>query len=851
MKRLSLATSLLVMSGSALAIQFELEYLGGLDGTLNTSMTLGAGMRMQDRASDLVGKANFNPDLCGVRDGVNYNSCQGINQGDTGPAEALVSGSGQFTINADNGNWNYDRYDLIQAPFKLTQDLTLDGDGFGFFARWLYFYDFVNNDFEEYFPNLINCTGPNPEDCTPPSGPNALGTPIDLTGETYGKGEPVYVDRNNHEALRQAGTDFQLFDLFAYTSFDIWGDRELSVKFGRQSISWGESTLLALGSINSANPVQANSFFRVGFTPEEVFLPVGALYATTGVTDSLSVEAFYQFEWKPLEAPTPGTFFSATDFGTNNVVNHASISFGGPADDPYGVGSPLNNPLSGLTDSTLTIYKRPDREPSDYGQFGAAFKYYAEDLNNGTDIGFYFMNYHSKLPYASFFGADLSCARTHPLDKGTGSNSGLDAFNLQTLLLACPNLPLAEAITDNNLFGLGDALLDPAGDAVLAISSIVGDLLPIGVIEDGLQLLGTGPVSDAVPLDTVGFMLEYPEDIRMYGMSFNTALGEISLQGELAYRPNMPVQVDAEDLTFAALGPTLTSCHRALGQNPGTAQPCATAPLPGFPELASQSGDNTFLLIPATGQNPNGDGGDGPSVQRSFPSFISSYRGITVGENEPNGYIRGYERVQSLQFNLGATYILGKTQNPIGADQIILLFEGGANRLLNAPERWLYQIEAPGTFRHASGGVVDEDTLAPEGGESATAQQARLDAPGCYEGICVAGTDGLRFNPQQETGSYTTTSAWGYRVIGIVRYESILPGISIQPFFILAHDVNGISAGPGENFVEGRKQFYLNIETRYKSAWSLNTGYGWFTGGGSQNMLRDRDFASLYVRYQF
>ncbi|MGB1558683.1 MAG: DUF1302 family protein, partial [Oceanococcaceae bacterium] len=425
------------------------------------------------------------------------------------------------------------------------------------------------------------------------------------------------------------------------------------------------------------------------------------------------------------------------------------------------------------------------------------------------------------------------------------------AFNLQTLLLACPNLPLAEAITDNNLFGLGDALLDPAGDAVLAISSIVGDLLPIGVIEDGLQLLGTGPVSDAVPLDTVGFMLEYPEDIRMYGMSFNTALGEISLQGELAYRPNMPVQVDAEDLTFAALGPTLTSCHRALGQNPGTAQPCATAPLPGFPELASQSGDNTFLLIPATGQNPNGDGGDGPSVQRSFPSFISSYRGITVGENEPNGYIRGYERVQSLQFNLGATYILGKTQNPIGADQIILLFEGGANRLLNAPERWLYQIEAPGTFRHASGGVVDEDTLAPEGGESATAQQARLDAPGCYEGICVAGTDGLRFNPQQETGSYTTTSAWGYRVIGIVRYESILPGISIQPFFILAHDVNGISAGPGENFVEGRKQFYLNIETRYKSAWSLNTGYGWFTGGGSQNMLRDRDFASLYVRYQF
>ncbi len=869
MRRVVLAASGLVLAQSASAIQFELDYLGGMDGVLNTSMTLGAAMRMQERSKDLLGKANIDPNVCGVHedDGINYNSCQGINQFDIGPARAATEGVGQFTPNADNGNWNYDRYDLVQAPFKLTQDLTLEGDGFGFFSRWLYFYDFVNNDFTEFHPNRIDCWGPTSDDCTPGTAPNSLGLPLDVLPGTYGAGEVVRNKRTNSVALRQSGTDFQLMDLFFFTSFDLPGDRELSVKLGRQSISWGESTLLVLGSVNSSNPVNANNFFRIGFTPEEVFMPVNTLYATTGITDNLSIEGFYQLEWQPLEAPTPGTYFSTTDFGTDNVENYASISFGGPAEDPYGQGAPLNNPLSGLTDSTTTIYKRPDMEARDNGQYGVAFKYYAEGLNDGTDLGFYFMNYHSKLPFASFFASDLSCARTHPNNPAGApqADTGVDAFNTASLLLACPNLPLANDLVDYNLGAIGvPPLLDLLGQSLESITAGLGTVIPVAGLEDGLQLLGTGEVTDAVPLDTVQFVLEYPEDIHLYGMSFNTTFGDLSLQGEFAYRPNMPVQVDAEDLTFAALGPTLTSCHRALALNAEADQlPCGGV-VAGTQDPLSQSGPNTFNLIPPTGANPNGDGGDAPSVQRSFPSFITSYRGITVGENTPNAYIRGFERIQALQFNLGATYILGATQNPIGADQIILLFEAGANYLMDAPNRWEYQIEAPGTFRHASAGAFDPDNLAfvNDGSQLSKeqARQARLNAPGCYPGICAGtntdefnydGGDGMRFNPNQEDRQYTTQGAWGYRVIGIVRYESILPGISVQPFFIVSHDVDGISPGPGESFVEGRKQYYLNVETRYKSAWSLNTGYGWYTGGGSQNLLRDRDFASLYVRYQF
>lgn len=44
--------------------------------------------------------------------------------------------------------------------------------------------------------------------------------------------------------------------------------------------------------------------------------------------------------------------------------------------------------------------------------------------------------------------------------------------------------------------------------------------------------------------------MEYPEDIRLYGVSFATTLPTgTAWSGELSYRPNMPLQVNASDIT--------------------------------------------------------------------------------------------------------------------------------------------------------------------------------------------------------------------------------------------------------------------------------------------------------------
>jgi hypothetical protein len=52
-----------------------------------------------------------------------------------------------------------------------------------------------------------------------------------------------------------------------------------------------------------------------------------------------------------------------------------------------------------------------------------------------------------------------------------------------------------------------------------------------------------------------GYFAEYPEDIRVNGVSFNTpGPWGIALQGEYSYRPNQPVQIAAPELLLAALG---------------------------------------------------------------------------------------------------------------------------------------------------------------------------------------------------------------------------------------------------------------------------------------------------------
>ncbi len=830
------------------ALQFNLNYGNGIEGTLNTSITAGAAMRMQGRAVDLVSKSNNDPNVCGGA----KQSCQGVYRDQFYPAAALAAAPGQATNNADDGNWNYDKYHLTQAPIKLTQDLKLTYGDFGFFGRWLYYYDFVNNDFTEYHPNRIipdglpggnasavrnsstgcGMPGADPNTCNP--------NPLFLEG-TYGRGGVVRNKRSDGEVLSQIGTDFQLLDAYLYGQIPLPAEHKLTFKVGRLAVNWGQSTVLVFNSVNQANPINLNNFLRVGnvlSSAEEVFVPTGMVFLSTEPFTNATLEGFYGYEWKPVEIPAPGTYMSFLDIGTNNAVMNAGINFGGGAEDPFRVASPQANPLSGLTNTTITLERLEDNEPKQTGQWGASFRYYADWLNNGTDFGLFFMNYHSKLPYASFYSSDESCARkggVHGQNMITGmEGQDINAYDGPSLILACPDLPVLHPNDPENA------------------------------------------TSSAVPIDTVKLRLEYPENIRMFGLSFATTAGDYSVQGEVAYRPALPMQVDPEDLVFMALNPMLSRCHdpnlertplsvvdlnaatsvltdllQRLGLPVGVPNvtPFGTGCSGSTTGIGTDSNGDMVTHAPSDfqagpGVNPYKDTfdliiGHADGSARSFPSFISAYRGYKPGEVPGNTYIQGWETFKSFQFNLGLTKVIGATDNFIGADQVIMLYEFGANWSPNMPSMDVLQIEGPGTYYHASAGA---DGSGADGGRQACAHTVD----------CNIGPDGLRFNPhQQDTRGYADRFSWGYRVVSIMRYESVLPGISLAPFLLWWHDVHGTEPDPSNQFLEGRKIIQSNLEVRYKEALSFTAGYTWFMGGGEYNLWRDRDNAQVFVKYQF
>jgi hypothetical protein len=844
----AVALSATLTAPLASAVTFEMDIGEGLSGTLNTSATLGAGWRMQQRSGDLVGKANLNPDVCGGEE----QSCQGVFRQQIHPAQALARSPGQAYLNADDGNWNYDKHDATQAVFKVTQDLNMSYGEYGVFAKWLYFYDGVNNDFTEYHPNMITADNRESVGCGGTGGTCQNASSFD---QSYGPGAPTRRKRTDGETLRQIGTDLQMFDYYVYGSFEMPFAAEMPVSFkiGNQTINWGESTALVINSVNQVNPVNVNNLFRAGFDLSELFVPTGMAFFSIEPFESATIEAFYGYEWKPTEIPAPGSFFSFADLGTNNAGDYASISFGGPAEDPdvcgtgagtngappsadpfaysnpqSGCASPQNNPLSGLTNTSLTIRRVDDNEARDTGQWGFSFKYFADWLNNGTELAFYFMNYHSQLPYVSTYSTVASCARAE------GNANGTDATNGLELIANCPNLPVLNGTTANE---------------------------------------ARQATSNAVPIDTVRFQLEYPEDIHLFGFSFNTTVGDISLQGELAYRPDMPLQVDTQDLTFHALGPMLARCHDAGTLGTGT---CTSGSTGGTSTVDGVTyGSSDFIPYPGvTGYNDTFDlaVGAGVGSARSFPSFIGSYRGIAPGETPPNSYIRGWENFDVWQLNLGATYVQGATDNVIGADQLIWLFEVGAQFVPGLPNTDQLQIEAPGTHYHASAGADGSMTgnmqqdcahtidcsyggYNPETGEIFTTgalgencTQAMLDGTVANEGC----GDGLRFNPhQQDADDYADKFSAGYVIVSLIRYESVLPGVSIAPLTLFQHDVVGTSTDVATQFSEGRMDIVMGLETRYKESFSFTPGYMWFTGGGSANLHRDRDQAFAYFKYLF
>ncbi len=263
------------------------------------------------------------------------------------------------------------------------------------------------------------------------------------------------------------------------------------------------------------------------------------------------------------------------------------------------------------------------------------------------------------------------------------------------------------------------------------------------------------------------YFLEYPDDIKLYGLSFNTQLGRsgIALQGEVSHRQDVPLQVDDVELLYAALTPLRL--------------------LPPIPQLAPLIGLGNLLA--ATNQ---------------------------LGPYGFDQEIQGYRRFDTTQVQMTATKAFSRF---LGADQFVLVGEAGWSKVHDLPAQNRLRLEAPGTY--TSGNPIHT-------------------RPG--------------LQPATEPASaFPTDTAWGYVLAGRFDYNNAFGPVNLVPRFSFAHDVSGISPGPGGNFIEGRKALTVGLGFNYQISWEWDLSYTRFFGAGRYNLLNDRDFLAANLKYSF
>ncbi|MCU7554168.1 DUF1302 domain-containing protein [Alteromonas sp. ASW11-19] len=555
-KKSPIATGVLALLGAAtLPAQAASWDFGDVSVTLDSNITLATSIRTEDRDFDLIGNSNH-PQF----DWSGYNAATNVIYPS---ADVWALADGGYSTNGDLGNLAHDPGEEFSTQISGNHELDVNFGDYGFFARGFWFYDFEQMNKERDYANPI-------------------------TGQSY----DLCSDPEAKDLLCQ---DIRLLDAFFYG--DWWvGDKPLTVRIGQQVISWGESTFIQHG-INTTNPVDVTRARAPGAELKEVFIPVGMVFASLGVSDTVSISGYYQYEWERSWLPVAGSYFATNDFaGEGGQSNNIQLGFSGNPDIDL---DHLLASLNGLGDALragadpsqisqaylayptkVAIRGYSDdahNDADDQGQYGLRLTWFAEMLNQ-SELSFYHINYHSQRPLISGKTSDFTAA-------GIGADLGM----LAQTQITRDNITDLRAFTEAQFY--------------------------------------------------------YPEDIKLYGFSFNTNVGTTALAGEFAYRVDEPLQIDDVELLYM-----------------------------GMPEQLANAGLRPDLEGISQLNNIGRAAGPGETAQ-------------------------GYLFSDTWQAQFTASHVFGPA---MGTDNFILLGEVGYVNVVDFPDPDVIRLNAPGTSRTPS-----------------------------------------------------------------------------------------------------------------------------------------------------
>ena len=187
-------------------------------------------------------------------------------------------------INLDDGDRNF-RKGMMSNRFDLLSEFDIQSRGFGLRVSGAAWYDTVYNSSN------------------------------DNTSPTTANQASVAYNQFTKATRDAAGRDAEILDAFVFGKFDFENSRRLSLRLGQYSMLWGNSLFFAANGIaKGMAPVDVYKLNIPGSQSKETLLPVKQTSATLNLTDTTSVEAYYQFNFRPTRLAPAGSYFSNTDW---------------------------------------------------------------------------------------------------------------------------------------------------------------------------------------------------------------------------------------------------------------------------------------------------------------------------------------------------------------------------------------------------------------------------------------------------------------------------------------------------------------------------------------------------------
>lgn len=248
-----------------------------------------------------------------------------------------------------------DKWDIFSNAVKGSHTLEVKGDSYGALVRGNWFYDF----------EMANQNLP----------------------------------KASENRARQHG---DITDAYVYKR--LLPDQNMSVRLGKQVISWGESTFIGQ-ALSDINTVDISKLRTPGADLKDAFVGTPAINIAYNFADNYTLEGFYLFGYDEIKVDPIGGFFATLDAITDGGgFPNALGGFGGSAfvNVPPGAFprcvAPDGKPCDLLGGQ---LVRSGDDIPSYGGQWGLAFRVFLPKFGNGGEVGLYYQNLHDHLPMLS------------------------------------------------------------------------------------------------------------------------------------------------------------------------------------------------------------------------------------------------------------------------------------------------------------------------------------------------------------------------------------------------------------------------------------------------------------------